>query len=61
MMIRAKGSHKTYLTEGGAVQAVCGVDLEVAEGEIFTLLGPLGCGKTTYCAVSLAFMGSPFW
>jgi len=46
-MIRAKGLHKTYFTEGGAVQAVCGVDLEVAEGEIFTLLGPSGCGKTT--------------
>ncbi len=46
-MICAKGLHKTYFTEGGAVQAVRGVDMEVAESEIFTLLGPSGCGKTT--------------
>ena len=46
-MIRAKGLSKTYVTEVGAVQAVRGVDMEVAEGEIFTLLGPSGCGKTT--------------
>ena len=46
-MISAKGLHKTYFTEGGAVQAVRGVDMEVAESEIFTLLGPSGCGKTT--------------
>jgi iron(III) transport system ATP-binding protein len=29
------------------VFAVNGVTLEVAEGEMFTLLGPSGCGKTT--------------
>jgi iron(III) transport system ATP-binding protein len=46
-MIQAKGLHKTYFTESGTVEAVRGVDLEVAEGEIFTLLGPSGCGKTT--------------
>jgi len=27
--------------------AIDGVDLEVKEGELFTLLGPSGCGKTT--------------
>src|SRR5262249_56623190 len=27
--------------------AVRGVDLEVAEGELISLLGPSGCGKTT--------------
>lgn len=31
----------------GAVTAVDGVSLEVAEGNIHTLLGPSGCGKTT--------------
>lgn len=35
--------HKSY----GDTEAVKGVDLSVAEGEIFALLGPNGAGKTT--------------
>ena len=35
--------HKRF----GAVQALAGVDLEVAQGEFFGLLGPNGAGKTT--------------
>jgi len=31
----------------GEVQAVAGIDLEIAQGEFFTLLGPSGSGKTT--------------
>jgi spermidine/putrescine transport system ATP-binding protein len=31
----------------GDVTAVDGIDLEIAEGEFFTMLGPSGCGKTT--------------
>ncbi len=31
----------------GEVVAVDAIDLEVAEGEFFSLLGPSGCGKTT--------------
>jgi iron(III) transport system ATP-binding protein len=31
----------------GAVVAVDGVDLDVAAGEMVTILGPSGCGKTT--------------
>jgi ABC-2 type transport system ATP-binding protein len=31
----------------GEVQAVCGVDFEVAAGEVFGFLGPNGAGKTT--------------
>ncbi|MCI0347689.1 MAG: ABC transporter ATP-binding protein [Chloroflexi bacterium] len=31
----------------GAIVAVAGIDLEVLDGEFFSLLGPSGCGKTT--------------
>jgi ABC-type Fe3+/spermidine/putrescine transport system ATPase subunit len=31
----------------GSHQAVERLDLEIADGEFFSLLGPSGCGKTT--------------
>ena len=42
--IEVRGLEREF--EGG-VKAVCGVDLEVAEGEIYAFLGPNGAGKTT--------------
>jgi ABC-2 type transport system ATP-binding protein len=41
--ISVRGLRKSF----GAVQAVRGIDLEVAHGEIFAFLGPNGAGKTT--------------
>jgi ABC-2 type transport system ATP-binding protein len=41
--LRTRGLRKRY----GALEAVRGITLEVAEGEIFGLIGPDGAGKTT--------------
>ncbi|GAA3977832.1 ABC transporter ATP-binding protein [Thermobifida alba] len=38
---------KRYPGPGGGVTAVAGIDLTIADGEIFGLLGPNGAGKTT--------------
>jgi ABC-2 type transport system ATP-binding protein len=42
-VIRVRGLTKRY----GDIQAVAGVDFDVAGGEVFGLLGPNGAGKTT--------------
>jgi ABC-type Fe3+/spermidine/putrescine transport system ATPase subunit len=39
----------------GAVLAVDAVTLEIADGELFTLLGPSGCGKTTLLRLIAGF------
>ncbi len=50
-MIEIKGLRKSYETKSKrqtvTVEAVKGIDLQVAEGEIFGFLGPNGAGKTT--------------
>ena len=49
--VRLVALRKTY----GRVLAVAGVDLEIAEGEFFTLLGPSGSGKTTLLRLIAGF------
>jgi ABC-type sugar transport system ATPase subunit len=44
MSLVLRGLTKVY---GAGVYAVRDLDLEVKDGEFFTLLGPSGCGKTT--------------
>ena len=39
----------------GGVEAVAGVDLEIADGEFFSMLGPSGSGKTTVLRLIAGF------
>lgn len=45
--IVARGLAKTFHTRHGPVPAVAGIDLAVAPGETFGLIGPDGAGKST--------------
>ncbi len=49
--ITIRGASRSF----GTVRAVDSVDLEVGEGEFFTLLGPSGCGKTTLLRMIAGF------
>jgi putative spermidine/putrescine transport system ATP-binding protein len=47
-----RGVRKSY----GEVEAVAGVDLDIARGEFFTMLGPSGSGKTTLLRMIAGFV-----
>jgi putative spermidine/putrescine transport system ATP-binding protein len=49
--IRLSGLRKTF----GQVEAVAGIDLEIADGEFFSMLGPSGSGKTTVLRMIAGF------
>jgi iron(III) transport system ATP-binding protein len=46
-LIRIKALRKFFKSRQGVVEALRGIDLDVAEKEFCVLLGPSGCGKTT--------------
>jgi putative spermidine/putrescine transport system ATP-binding protein len=49
--VRLSGLRKSF----GAVDAVAGVDLDIADGEFFAMLGPSGSGKTTVLRLIAGF------
>src|SRR4051812_5447267 len=49
--IKLTGLRKSF----GAVEAVAGIDLEIADGEFFAMLGPSGSGKTTVLRMIAGF------
>ncbi len=58
MGVRLVGVTKTFedpMHPGGGVTAVSDVSLDVADGELVTLLGPSGCGKTTTLRIVSGF------
>ncbi|MFF0909227.1 methionine ABC transporter ATP-binding protein [Microbacterium enclense] len=46
-IIRLSGVTKTFEANGGTVSALDGIDLEIAAGEIFAVIGQSGAGKST--------------
>ncbi|MER7808336.1 ABC transporter ATP-binding protein [Streptomyces sp900116325] len=51
MAIRLQNLRKSF----GGTDAVAGIDLEIADGEFFSMLGPSGSGKTTVLRMIAGF------
>jgi len=45
--LQARGLAKRFEFRGGSIQALDGLDLEVVDGELVSVIGPSGCGKST--------------
>lgn len=50
-IIKTQGLTKTYGSNGAAVHALRGIDMQVSRGEFIALIGPSGSGKSTLMAI----------
>ncbi len=46
-VVQARNLHKVYDTGTVKVNALRGIDLDIQQGEMVSIMGPSGCGKTT--------------
>ncbi len=46
-VVQARNLHKVYDTGTVKVDALRGIDLDIHQGEMVSIMGPSGCGKTT--------------
>jgi ABC-type Fe3+/spermidine/putrescine transport system ATPase subunit len=54
-LLRVDGVHKVFAAADGAVEALRGIDIAIAEGEFVCLLGASGCGKSTLLRIIAGF------
>ena len=47
-MIQLKGIHKTYTTGSNNLHVLKGIDLEIGKGELVSIMGSSGSGKSTF-------------
>ena len=50
-MIALRGIYRTFGRGDERMEALRGIDLDVAEGEFLTVMGPSGCGKSTLLSI----------
>ena len=56
MAISLQGVGQRFRGKGAAVDALSGIDLEIADGEFLCVVGPSGCGKTTLLQLLAGFL-----
>jgi putative ABC transport system ATP-binding protein len=57
-VIELRGVRKTYGTGQAAMEALCGIDLKIEEGDFVAVMGPSGSGKST-CLNILGCLDTP--